>query len=491
MSNILRRGRLSADPDEDVNRFTSSMQADRHIFNADILVDKAHTLMLNRQRIINDDDCTSILKGLSKVEEGGISDLDHSYEDVHIALESKLIDYTGEDVGGRMHSARSRNDEVATCIRITLRDGLLDLMEELVTLRRTMTDMASVHTHTIMTGFTHTQHAQPTTFAHHLMAHTTALERDFKRIKGAYKRTNKSPLGAAAFASTGFPIDREFTCKLLGFDSLMENSQDAVSSRDFMIESVSAFSNLMTNLSRMAEELILWSTSEFGFIELSDTYSSTSSIMPQKKNPDTMELLRAKVGTVHGSLVAILNITKALPFSYNRDLQEATPHLWQALDTTMLSVRIMNGAIKTMTVNHDKMEQSANIGFATATELADTFVRSCGIPFRTAHAIVGVLARGSGHPTLGEIDAVANNIIGTGLSTMGLTDAMVEDALDPMKNIEKRNIIGGPAPQEIKRAIEQSYKQIEKHSDKHEKLASKVDEALYKLNEIVNEKLQD
>ncbi|MCZ7399159.1 MAG: argininosuccinate lyase, partial [Candidatus Methanoperedens sp.] len=295
--NILRRGRLQVKQDEDIMRFTSSMEADKRIFDADIEVDKAHVVMLKEQGIIKDSECSTILSGLDKIQKEGISALDTSYEDVHIALEARLIELVGEDTGGRMHSGRSRNDEVATCIRIALRTELVSLLEEVHTLVATLVKTAEENPETIMPGYTHTQHAQPTTLAHHLLAHANALSRDIERINMAFGRTNQNPLGAAAFASTGFPISRERTTELLGFDSALSNSMDAVSTRDFMIESLSSFSNLMTDLSRMAEEFVLWSSSEFGFIELDDRYSSTSSIMPQKKNPDIAELLRAKTGT--------------------------------------------------------------------------------------------------------------------------------------------------------------------------------------------------
>jgi len=310
--NILRRGRLEVAPGEDIMRFTSSMEADKRIFDADVEVDKAHVVMLKEQGIIKDSVCSSILCGLEKIQKDGISALDTSYEDVHIALEARLIEMVGEDIGGRMHSGRSRNDEVATCIRLTLRMELLGLMGEVNDLIGTLAKVAGKHHETIMPGYTHTQHAQPTTLAHNLLAHANALIRDISRIKGAYKCTNQNPLEQLHLLPQVSLSTGKRTTELLGFDSVIENSMDAVSTRDFMIESMSCFSNIMANLSRMAEELILWSTSEFGFIELDDRYSSTSSIMPQKKNPDIAELMRAKTGTVHGALMSVLTICKAL-----------------------------------------------------------------------------------------------------------------------------------------------------------------------------------
>jgi argininosuccinate lyase len=485
MSDILRRGRLSSTPDEDMLNFTSSMSADKWIFEADILVDMAHTVMLHEQGIIKENDCSSILAGLLKIREEGIEKLDHSYEDIHISLESRLIDMVGEDTGGRMHSGRSRNDEVATCIRIRLRDELLSLMEELSGLRNTLLERASENTETLMPGFTHLQHAQPTTFAHHLVAHSDAIGRDIERVISAFSRVNKSPLGSAAFASTGFNLNRDRTCSLLGFDVLLGNSMDSVSTRDFLIESASVMSNIMVNLSKMAEEIIIWSSSEFSFVELDDMYASTSSIMPQKKNPDSAELVRGKAGTVIGSLMALLSLCKALPLSYNRDLQEATPNMWRAVETTRSAVRITKGMVATMKVNTESMAEKSVLGFTTATELADTMVRAGGIPFRTAHQIVGVLARGDGNPTLADVDAVAKDVIGETLSSRGLTEVMVREALDPVLNINRRSITGGPAPSEMEKAIKSRFEELEGTKASISELNAGIEESLKVLYGIV------
>ncbi len=485
--NILRRGRLQVKQDEDIMHFTSSMEADMRIFDADIEVDKAHVVMLKEQGIIKDSECSTILSGLEKIQKEGISALDTSYEDVHIALEARLIELVGEDTGGRMHSARSRNDEVATCIRIALRTELVFLLEEVHALAATLVKTAEEHRETIMPGYTHTQHAQPTTLAHHLLAHANALLRGIERIKGAYVRTNQNPLGAAAFASTGFPINRERTTELLGFDSALSNSMDAVSTRDFMIESLSSFSNLMTDLSRLAEEFVLWSTSEFGFIELDDRYSSTSSIMPQKKNPDIAELLRAKTGTVHGALMSVLTICKALPYSYNRDLQEATPHLWRAVDTVRSSVRMASGIAGTMKVRKEKMKSATGIGFMTATELADTIVRTTGIPFRTAHHIVGASAKTGKNPTLSGLDELSLKIIGKKLSEMGLSEKAVKKALETMENIKKREVPGGPAPKETNRQIKKLASDLTIIKSDIKRIRKKIDKAREKLGNTIGE----
>jgi argininosuccinate lyase len=330
-------------------------------------------------------------------------------------------------------------------------------------------------------GFTHAQHAQPTVLAHHLLAHADAFLRDFSRIDDAYKRVNQSPLGAAAFASTGFAINRLRTCQLLGFDGLVENSMDAVSTRDFILEVLSDLSIFMVNLSRLAEELILWSTLEFGYLELDNLYASTSSIMPQKKNPDTAELARGKTGSVIGSLMSALVICKALPLSYDRDLQEATPHLWRGLDWTRSTVRILDGCVSTLKLNLDRLEESSGAGFATATELADTLVRSTGMPFRTAHSIVGRIAAFGQRPSLAALDAVALEVAGFRPSECGFSSGDLDRALDPKSNVALRENIGGPGPFEVNRMVKERFCLIAEHATKLSKRRDKVGLALSKL----------
>ncbi|MBP2029186.1 argininosuccinate lyase [Methanohalophilus levihalophilus] len=491
MSDILRRGRLESVPDEEIMEYTTSLKADRWIFDADILVDFAHTVMLTEQGIIKQSDSGSILKGLLQVREEGIDRLDHSYEDIHIALEARLIDLVGEDVGGRMHSGRSRNDEVATCIRLRLREELLGMMEELVHIRAVLLELAGKHRETLMPGYTHLQHAQPTTMAHHMMAHQQALGRDLERAIDCFARVNRSPLGAAAFASTGFSINRERTRELLAFNEIIENSMDAVSSRDFLIETASVISCIMINLTRIAEELVVWSSTEFSFIELSDQYASTSSIMPQKKNPDTAELLRGKSGVATGSLIALLTICKGLPLSYNRDLQEATPHIWNSVLTCRASLRVAAGMLASMKINEDILAEQSTTGFTTATELADTLVRECDIPFRTAHQIVGQLARMENEPDISDIETAGKDILGESLIKRGLTEQMVKEALDPMLNIKRRNNIGGPNPEEIGNSIARVREQLLVEERKVAKISENIDDALANLMKSVNEFTKD
>jgi len=475
---LLRKGRLGQ-ISKDVLEFISSRDADKWIFEADLLVDQAHVMMLKEQGLISTEEASQILSALKGVEESELG----SGEDVHEAIETELISRVGV-VGGKMHMGRSRNDEVATCIRLVLRDEVLSLMEELNSLTETLVNLAEEHKDTMVPGFTHLQHAQPTTLGHHLLAHADAFFRDYERFRDAYARINKSPLGAAAFASTGFYIDRSLTAKLLGFEGLVENSMDAVSSRDFVLEALSDLSILMVNLSRFAEEIILWSTSEFGYIEIDDLYASTSSIMPQKKNPDTAELIRGKTGSVVGDLISALTICKALPMSYNRDLQEVTPHLWRSVSLVRGAVRILDGCFSTARFNTDRLAASAGAGFSTATELADSLVRSLGIPFRTAHQIVGALAAQGGSPSLDDLDNVAITIAEIRPSQMGFDEGMLERALDPEKNVALRTRPGGPAPSEVARMVVARQDELRYRQRQIMDMRQKVELALAALREL-------
>ncbi len=441
--------------------YLSSREADRRIFEADLLVDRAHLIMLKEQGLISSEVCSRIIAALDGLKETDLG----AGEDVHEAIEAYVLSRVGPE-GGRMHTGRSRNDEVATCIRIELRTEMLALMEEQLSLITTLVRLAEKHTSTIIPGFTHTQHAQPTTLAHHLLAHADAFLRDLDRFENANKRVNLNPLGAAAFASTGYKIDRQRTCQLLGFDGLVENSMDSVSARDFILEVLADLSISMVNLSRLAEELILWSTSEFGYLELDNLFASTSSIMPQKKNPDTAELARGKTGSVIGSLVSALAICKALPQSYNRDLQEVTPHLWRGMDWTRSTVRILDGCISTLKFNLEKMEEGSGIGFSTATELADSLVRIAGMPFRTAHSIVGRIAASGRRPELSDLDSVALEVAGFRPSERGFTSDLLDRALDPRRNVALRSNTGGPAPTEGQRMVRERLTLIAERSEK-------------------------
>lgn len=467
---------------QDVLDYLSSREADLRIFHSDLLVDRAHLMMLKEQGLISEEVCRRIMAALDDLMDEGPQALGPG-EDVHEAIEAYILEKAGPE-GGRMHTGRSRNDEVATCIRLSLRQEMLGLMAGQLNLLRTLVRLAEKNTETIIPGFTHTQHAQPTTLAHHLLSHADAAARDLYRMEEAYARVNQSPLGAAAFASTGFKIDRTRTARLLGFDGLVENSMDAVSTRDFILEVLSDLAILMVNLSRLAEELVLWSTSEFGYLELDNLYASTSSIMPQKKNPDTAELARGKTGSVLGSLVAALSICKALPMSYNRDLQEVTPHLWRAVDWTAGTVRILDGCLSTLKFNLGRLENGSGAGFSTATEIADSLVRITGMPFRTAHSIVGRVAASGQRPDLADLDRIALEMAGYRVSERGFYAADLERALDPRSNVSLRANLGGPAPQETERMVRERLQRIACAEERLAERRGRVEQAIAELENL-------
>jgi argininosuccinate lyase len=454
----LRSGRLKGKMTADAASFTSSFEYDKRIFNADIQCNIAHTTMLKEQGIIAAVDANKIIKSLKELESEGINALtfDSSAEDIHMALENYVTSKIGE-VAGFMHTGKSRNDQVATDLRLILKEEIEEIEIDILNFIEIILEMASNHTETVMVGYTHLQHAQPTTFAHHLMAYANEVKRDFERIVDAKKRVDICPLGAAAMTGTGFPINRDRTAELLGFSRVMENSMDAVSSRDFMAETVFALAMLASNLSKISEEMIIWSSYEFRLIEISDEYSSTSSIMPQKKNPDVAEISRSKTAVLYGELMTILTILKALPHSYNRDLQEVTPHLWNAVDTTRSMLNITCNMLSTMSFKVDRGMELAMANFSTATELADLMVSEKNLPFRIAHQIVGrtvteAISQGIRPENIDTkfLDEIAVEIHG---SPLGIRAELVEKALNPYEIIKARDVKGGPSPKAVKESI--------------------------------------
>jgi argininosuccinate lyase len=461
-TDVVRKGRLKDERSSETMPFLSSMQADRQIARADILVDIAHVLMLDKQKINDRKVTKAILAELLSLHTNGIPEdvFDDRFEDVHAGIESLIIASAGAEAGGRMHMARSRNDEVATCIRIKLREEMILQMAAILQLREVLLTLAVQHTESVMPGFTHLQHAQPTTLAHHFLAYEQAFSRDFDRLKDAYTRVNLSPLGAAAFASTGYPIDREYTASLLGFDGLVENSMDAVATRDFALETLADLSIQMANVSRLCEELIIWSTSFVKFVNLSDAFCSTSSIMPQKKNPDTAEIMRAKSASVFGAFTAALVTIKGLPMSYNRDLQELTPNIWRGVHDARSSTDLLADMLSSAEFNTVRMREEAGKGFSTATELADTLVRTYGLPFRTAHNIVGRAVQ-KGSLSLATLEAAALEIEKISLKKKGLTQKKIDEVLDVDYSLAIRKAPGGPAPASVKRATIERKKKVD------------------------------
>ncbi|MFB6079638.1 MAG: argininosuccinate lyase [Haloferacaceae archaeon] len=433
---VVRRDRFSGGP---ARGFLSSLAADRRIFAADLAVDRAHVVMLDERGIIDGETAGEILAALEAVEAAGHDALPEG-EDVHEAIEAAVIDRVGPG-GGRMHTARSRNDEVATCIRYRLRADLLEAVEATLGAREALLSAAAGHTETVMPGYTHLQPAQPTTVAHYLSSYESALRRDTARLWDAYGRVDESPLGAAAFAGTTFDVDRERTAFLLGFDGLVEHATDAASARDFLVESVGALATLAITCSGLAEDLVVFSNR--GFLDLDDDYASTSSIMPQKKNPDTMELVRATAGDAVGDLTGLLTTLKGLPRAYNRDLQRATGHAWDAVDRVREAVDVCAGAVATATWDDAALAAEAGAGFSTATGVAD-LLAAAGVPFRTAHEVVATAAREGG--TVEALDAAAREALGESLFAR-VDRSDVEAALDPAESVRARDSTGGPAPE--------------------------------------------
>ena len=387
-------GRFTAPTDKFVEEFTASIDFDKRLYRYDIEGSMAHARMLARQGIIGTEDAAAIVEGLEGILvdiERGDFEFKVSLEDIHMNVEARLIERIGP-VGGKLHTGRSRNDQVALDIRLYLRDEVKETVAYLEKLQDALLDQAEANLSVIMPGFTHLQTAQPVLFAHHMLAYYEMIRRDAQRMRDLLKRVNILPLGAGALAGTTFPIDREWVAEQLGFDGVTRNSLDTVSDRDFAIEYCAAASILMMHLSRLSEELILWSSADFDFVELSDSFCTGSSIMLQKKNPDVPELVRGKTGRVYGNLVGLLTLMKSLPLAYNKDMQEDKEPLFDTIDTVKGSLKIFADMIAQMNIKADNMRVAASRGFSTATDVADYCVRK-GIPFRNAHEIVGKTVR--------------------------------------------------------------------------------------------------
>ena len=443
-------GRFTESTDAFVEAFTASINFDQRLYRYDIAGSIAHARMLAHVGIITDDECTRIIGGLEDIQadiERGDFAWSVALEDIHMNVEARLIDRIGE-TGKKLHTGRSRNDQVATDLRLYLRDAIDALCTALRRLQTALVDLAERETATIMPGFTHLQVAMPISFGHHMLAWEAMLERDHQRLFDCRKRVNTMPLGAAALAGTSFPIDREYTAQLLGFDGPAGNSLDAVSDRDFVIEFCAAASLIMMHLSRFSEELVLWSSAQFNFIELPDRFCTGSSIMPQKKNPDVPELVRGKSGRVTGHLISQLMLMKSQPLAYNKDNQEDKEPLFDTVDTLQGSLRVFGDMLPAIEVNRETMATAAQQGFSTATDLADYLVRK-GIAFRDAHEIVGRAVR----------HGIENN---RDLSQMSLAelqafspmiDADVFEVLTLEGSMAARNHTGGTAPEQVSRAI--------------------------------------
>ena len=450
-------GRFNEPVAELVKRYTASVHFDKRLAAFDIAGSLAHAQMLGAQGIISQQDVTEITQGLAEISaeiQAGTFEWLLDLEDVHLNIEKRLTDKIG-DAGKRLHTGRSRNDQVATDVRLWLRATTDDVLTGIKNLQLSVLALAEQHADTIMPGFTHLQVAQPVTFGHHLMAYFEMLKRDAERFADCRKRINKLPLGAAALAGTSYPINREMVAKTLGFDGVCENSLDAVSDRDFAIEFTAAAALLMTHLSRFSEELILWSSPRFAFVDIADRFCTGSSIMPQKKNPDVPELVRGKTGRVNGNLVALLTLMKGQPLAYNKDNQEDKEPLFDTADTILVTLEIYADMLRGITVNKANMRQAALEGFATATDLADYLVKK-GMPFRDAHEVVALAVK---HGVRKSCDLADLPLV----ELQKFSAKISEDVFAVLTlegSIASRNHIGGTAPAQVKQAISRARKLI-------------------------------
>jgi argininosuccinate lyase len=460
MSNKMWGGRFTRSPDAVMQDINASLDVDRHLFRQDIAASKAHAAMLAKQGIISADDARQIAHGLdtilSEIERGKFK-FKRSLEDIHMNVESRLAELIGP-AAGRLHIARSRNDQVATDFRLWIRDTTDAIDQALASYQRALTEKALEHAGTAMPGFTHLQNAQPVTFGHHLLAYVEMAGRDRGRFRDARKRLNQSPLGAAALAGTAFPIDRRATAKALGFDGPMANSIDAVSDRDFALETLSAAAITAVHLSRFAEEIVIWCSPFLGLVSLSDRFTTGSSIMPQKRNPDAAELVRAKTGRIIGALDALLIVMKGLPLAYQKDMQEDKEAAMTAFSALTLSIAAMTGMVKDMAPDVARMREAAGEGYSTATDLADWLVRTLGMPFREAHHVSGrIVAQAAAKKVpLHQLPLVAMQAIEQRITADALRVLSVDSS------VKSRTSHGGTAPGNVRREASRWLKVLSK-----------------------------
>ena len=455
-------GRFTKSTDSFTDHFHSSISFDQRMYKEDITGSIAHAAMLGKQGVISMEDSELLQKTLKELLadiEAGKVEFDEKAEDIHMNIETLLIERIG-DVGKRLHTGRSRNDQVALDIRMYNREQIKDIKALLLELIEALNTIAENNVNTIMPGYTHLQRAQPVTLAHHVLAYCEMFKRDVDRLGDTYRRTSVMPLGSGALAATTYPLDRQAVCDALGFDSITLDSMDGVSDRDFCIDLLSALSVIMMHLSRFCEEIILWSSHEFKFVELDDAYSTGSSIMPQKKNPDMAELIRGKTGRVYGHLMGMLTMMKGLPLAYNKDMQEDKEAVFDSIDTVKMCLPVFTNMIKTAVFNKTNMYKAAKGGFTNATDAADWLVKK-GVPFRDAHAILGHLVlycinndKGLEDLTLDEFRAISP-----------IFDESVYEAISVEKCVEARSIPGGPSPEYIKKLIEQNKEYINSIKD--------------------------
>ena len=444
-------GRFAAGADGLMEEINASIGFDKRLYAQDIAGSRAHCAMLVAQAIISAEDGAAIQAGLDAIEAEIVSGeftFDAGLEDIHMNVEARLSEMIGE-AAGRLHTARSRNDQIATDIRLWLRDEIDSLDRQLTALQAALIDQAALHVETVMPGFTHLQSAQPVTFGHHMMAYVEMFGRDRGRLGDCRERLNECPLGAAALAGTSFPIDRAMTAGALGFDRPTANSMDSVADRDFIVEFLGAASLSAIHLSRLAEEMVIWSSAQFGFVRMSDSFSTGSSIMPQKRNPDAAELVRGKTGRIIGAQTALLIMLKGLAMTFSKDMQEDKEPLFDAADNYSVCLRAMTGMVADMTINATAMRAATEVGFITATDLADWLVRIIGLPFRQAHHVVGriVLVAEEAGVGLAELPLAAMREIEPAI------DDRVFEVLTVERSVASRDSLGGTAPERVRSAI--------------------------------------
>ncbi|MGE0231678.1 MAG: argininosuccinate lyase [Flavobacteriaceae bacterium] len=448
MSNTMWGGRFSRGPSEIMEAINASIDFDRKLATQDIAGSRAHVAMLAATGIIDKADAEAIDKGLQDVAaeiDGGRFAFSRALEDIHMNVESRLAALIGP-AAGRLHTARSRNDQVATDFRLYVRDFLDALDPALAALQKTLAMRALEHADTVMPGFTHLQSAQPVTFGHHMLAYVEMLARDRGRVSDARARLNESPLGSAALAGTSFPIDRAMTAKALGFDRPTANSLDAVADRDFVIEALAASAIIAMHLSRLAEEIVIWCSAQFTFVRLSDAFSTGSSIMPQKRNPDAAELVRAKTGRIFGALQGLLTVMKGLPLAYSKDMQEDKEQAFDAFEAVALCVAAMDGMIADLQPDAKRMREAAGAGYATATDLADWLVRTCAMPFREAHHVTGAIVALASERGCALEDLSLEDMQGV---SKAIT-AEVFGVLGVERSVASRTSFGGTAPENVR-----------------------------------------
>jgi argininosuccinate lyase len=463
MKNSMWGGRFAEGPDAIMEEINASIDFDRALYRQDIAGSKAHAEMLARQGIIAADDAEKIVAGLDTILreiEAGTFTFSRALEDIHLNIEARLADLIGS-AAGRLHTARSRNDQVATDMKLWVRDAVDATDAALGDLQRALAEKALAGAAAVMPGFTHLQVAQPVTFGHHLLAYVEMIGRDRGRFADARARLNESPLGSAALAGTSFPIDREMTARALGFSRPTANSLDAVSDRDFVIETLAAASLTAVHLSRFAEEIVIWSSPQFGFITLSDRFTTGSSIMPQKRNPDAAELVRAKTGRIVGSLTGLLVVLKGLPLAYAKDMQEDKEPAFDAFQSLALAIAAVTGMVKDMTPNEKTLAKAAGSGFATATDLADWLVRTLNMPFRHAHEVTGriVAAAEARRVPLEKLPIEEMQAIEARIS------AEVYDVLGARQSVRSRTSYGGTAPENVRRQARRWLKQLDREAE--------------------------